>query len=91
MSEYDNTNSGALFKNKDKTPDKPNWADYQGSLNVEGGDYWISAWLKKDKSGKPYMSLSVKPKQDQPSRATRQEQAPAAAPADDHFDSDIPF
>lgn len=62
MTEYDNTNSGALFKNKDKDEAHPNWADYQGSINVDGTDYWINAWLKKSKKGENYMSLSVKPK-----------------------------
>ena len=87
---YDNKNSGALFKNKDKSAETPTWADYQGNLNVEGNDYYISAWLKKDKNDKPYMSLSVKPK-----NAQKQEIRPApenAAPANfDNFDDDIPF
>lgn len=65
MTEYDNTNSGALFKNDDKDEAHPNWADYQGSINVEGVDYWISAWLKKSKKGQPFMSLSVRSKDSQ--------------------------
>lgn len=85
MTEYDNTNRGALFKNR---KDNPNWPDYKGSLNVAGTDYWLSAWIKKDKNGNTYMSLNVKPKEDKPV------DAPAAAPkatvaADD--DLDIPF
>jgi uncharacterized protein (DUF736 family) len=58
---YDNTNSGALFKN-DKE-DHPNWPDYKGSINVDGTEFWLSAWLKKSKAGKNYMSLSVEPKE----------------------------
>lgn len=69
--EYDNSNRGALFKNR---KDNPNWPDYKGSLNVAGTDYWLSAWLKKDKSGNTYMSLSVKPKEPKP------EDAPAPKP-----------
>ena len=60
--EYDNTNSGALFKNEDKDETHPTWADYQGSVNVEGVEYWLSAWIKEGKSGK-FMSLSLKPKE----------------------------
>ena len=59
MAEYDNTNRGAIFVNSKKTDE--NHPDRTGSLNVGGVDYWISGWLKKDKNGKAYMSLQVKP------------------------------
>ena len=54
-------NSGALFKNNKKETDKH--ADYNGSLNVDGTEYWINAWIKEAKSGVKYMSLSVQPKE----------------------------
>ena len=60
MSEYDNTNSGALFKNDNKESERH--PDYKGSLNVGGVDHWVSSWIKVSKSGQRYMSLSVKPK-----------------------------
>lgn len=57
MSDYDNTNSGALFKNdKEGNENRP---DYRGNVNVEGKDFEISAWLKTAKSGVKYMSLSI--------------------------------
>tara|TARA_R100000951_G_scaffold90032_1_gene78161 strand:+ start:10989 stop:11228 length:240 start_codon:yes stop_codon:yes gene_type:complete len=56
MSDYDNTNSGALFKNDS---DNANAPSYKGKVNVEGKDYEIAAWLRTAKSGKKYMSLSV--------------------------------
>src|SRR5262245_53413861 len=59
--EYDNTNRGALFRNEDKTEE--NHPDYRGSLNVDGTELWLSAWIKTSKKGTKYMSLSVKPKQ----------------------------
>ena len=37
---YSNENSGALFKNDDKSNERH--PDYKGSLNVNGVDYWIS-------------------------------------------------
>ena len=79
---YDNTNSGALFKNDKKGVEaRP---DYTGSLNVGGVDHWISAWLKTSKDGKKkFMSLSVEPKE--------AKQESSQAPADDFEDSDIPF
>lgn len=86
MSDYDDTNRGALFENEEKTADNPNWADLQGSLNVEGTDYYLSAWRKTGKSGKKYWSLGVKPK----AVASRQAPRREAPPVDD-FDSDLPF
>jgi uncharacterized protein (DUF736 family) len=82
MSDYDNTNSGALFANADRKTDKhPN---ARGTLNVEGREYWISAWTKTSKKGEKYQSLSVQPKE-------QQEPARASAKADFDDDSSIPF
>jgi len=65
--EYDNTNKGALFKNDDKDPNDNQDRDYFGSLDVEGTEYWLSGWVRASKkSGKKYLSLSIKPKQDKP-------------------------
>jgi uncharacterized protein (DUF736 family) len=58
MTTYDNTNRGALFKNKDKESD--NHPDYNGKVNVGGKDYFLSAWIKTSKKGEKFMSLSVK-------------------------------
>lgn len=57
MQQHDN--SGALFKNDRKANDKH--ADYNGSITVNGVEYWLNAWLKDGKKGK-FFSLSVKPK-----------------------------
>ena len=59
--EYDNTNKGALFKNEKR--EKDTHPQYTGSINVDGVDYWLSAWLKEGKNGK-FFSLSVKAKDD---------------------------
>ncbi len=82
MAEYSNTNSGALFKNDRKETEKH--PDYRGSLNVEGTEYWMSAWLKVSKKGDKYMSIAVSAK-DQ-NRAPN----PQTAQADD-FDDPLPF
>ena len=86
--EYDNSNRGALFTNR---KDNPNWPDYKGSLNVAGTDYWLSAWLKKDKGGNTYMSLSVKPKEPKPEDAPAPKPAPRTASQDEPFDDDFVF
>jgi hypothetical protein len=82
VSDYDNTDKGALFKN-DKEGGNPNWPDYKGSINVGGTDYWLSAWIKKSKAGATYMSLSVKPKE--------QDGRPRARDEKPEPDSDVPF
>ena len=62
MTEYDNTTRGVLFKN-DNHGDNPKRPQYRGSLNVNGAEYNISAWIKESrKDGSKFMSLSVEPK-----------------------------
>jgi hypothetical protein len=79
---YDNTNSGLLAKNdKQGNDSRP---DYRGSINVDGTEYWLSAWIKTGRdgtklAGQKYMSLSVQPK-DAPAAAPSPF-APAPAPA----------
>jgi uncharacterized protein (DUF736 family) len=87
MADFDNTNRGMAMVNDKKTEDKhPDW---NGSLNVEGTDYWLSIWKKTSKAGKPYMSISIRQKQEQ----TRQSSQPTrkAPPAKDLPDDDIPW
>ena len=64
MPQYDNTNTGLLARNERK--ESENHPDLTGSINVGGKEYWLSAWSKRGKSGKlegkPFFSLSVKPK-----------------------------
>ncbi len=57
--DYDNELRGVLFKNDRKESD--NHPDYKGSAQVDGVDYWLSAWVKTGAKGK-FMSLSLKPK-----------------------------
>jgi len=79
--EFDNTNRGSLFKNDKKETD--GHPDYKGQLNVNGQDFWISAWLKTSKQGTKFMSLSVQPKDRQSDQPTRKTVA--------DLESDIPF
>lgn len=58
--QYDNTNSGALFKNDKKGNEKR--PDYRGTLNVGGTEYWISGWMRDSKAGAKYMQLAVQAK-----------------------------
>lgn len=72
-------NSGSLFKNDRKETD--NHPDYTGSALIDGTEYWQSAWLKKSKDGKTYMSFSYKPKNEDASPSKPRKEAPP--PADD--------
>lgn len=82
--QFDDTNRGALFKEQEKSSERA--PDYKGSINVDGKDYWLSAWVKEAQSGRKYMSLSVEPKEKQ---APRQQPTGRGKPSRD-FD-DAPF
>lgn len=90
MSNYDKTNRGVLFKvEEDKKRERG--PDYSGSLNVNGQEFFLDAWIKTAQSGRKFMSVSVKPKQ----RQEEQRQAPARkkAPSSgfDDMPDDVPF
>lgn len=81
---YDNSNSGLLAKNdKQGNEARP---DYRGSINVEGREYWLSAWIKTGRdstklAGQKYMSLSVQPKDASYGGGAAPAPAPTSAPA----------
>lgn len=83
---YDNTNRGALFREENRKSDKH--PEFSGTLNVEGREYYVDAWVNQAQSGRKYFSLSVKPKapaKESP-RGPQQRQQPQA-----DLDDDIPF
>ena len=45
--DYDNTNRGAIFRNEKKSTEKH--PDMNGSINIEGKEYWISGWSNVSK------------------------------------------
>jgi hypothetical protein len=88
MSDFDNTNRGALFKNTRKERDTH--PDYNGSINIDGKEYWLNGWLKEGKSGK-FFSLSVKPKDAQIEAPRQSAPANGGASFRDDLNDDIPF
>lgn len=85
---YDNTNSGMLMRNERRQSD--NHPEFTGSINVEGVDYWVSAWVNEGKpgskiEGKKYFSL----------RVNRKDKAAGTKSPTSHFsddyDADVPF
>jgi hypothetical protein len=74
MADFDNNNRGSIWKNEKK--EKDTHPDFTGSLNVDGVEYWVSAWKRKDGASPkaPALSFSIKPKDDQPRRQEPQRQ-----------------
>jgi hypothetical protein len=66
---FDNTNRGSIWPNKKKRPDKQD-ADFTGSINVNGVEYWLNAWKRKEGASpdSPSLSFTVRPKDAQPSQ-----------------------
>lgn len=88
MPEYDDTNSGMMSRNDNKTSD--NQPDFKGFVNVEGTEYWLSAWVKvagemAKQPGRKFFSIALTPKE-----ATRSADGTGAA-AEPPLDDDIPF
>jgi hypothetical protein len=86
VSDYDNTNRGVMFKNDRK--EQATHADYRGTINVEGKDYWLNCWVKESKKdGRKFFSLSVKEK-----GVNAPPQIPQAAETGTpDFDDEVPF
>ncbi len=91
--QYDNTDTFILFRNdKEGNEKRP---DYTGTINIDGTEYRLAAWIKDGKKGK-FMTGKIgdevenKQSQNQPPPRTEQRQNPHQ-PKTDSFDDDIPF
>ena len=58
MSDYDNTNKGAMFPNRYKE-DGDKRPDHTGNLDVDGKEYKIAAWQSTSKNGNSYLSIRL--------------------------------
>tara|TARA_R110000822_G_scaffold253791_1_gene380244 strand:+ start:635 stop:907 length:273 start_codon:yes stop_codon:yes gene_type:complete len=90
MSNYDNNNRGAIWKNDKKVKDTQ--PDFTGSILVDGKDYFVSGWKRKEGASpnSPALSLAVTLKDQQPQQSAPA-QNHAQAPADFDADGDVPF
>lgn len=89
MTQFDNTNTGMLARNKNKDSDKH--PDFKGSINVNGEEFWLAGWIREGKEGgkmegQKFFSLKVEPKE-------QAKQAPKnnAKRRQDDDDNSIPF
>lgn len=93
MADFDNTNRGSIWKNEKKESDKH--PDFTGSLNVNGVDFWVSAWKRKDGASAkaPALSFAIKPKDEQQAAPASQQppRRPSKAGRPDDMNDDIPF
>ena len=89
MPEYDNTNRGAIWPNDKKDTDRH--PDFKGSLNVDGVEFWLSAWKRKpDANPKaPSLKFSIERKDKQPNAPLPERAGPPSAQSD--IDEEIPF
>lgn len=90
--EYDNTNRGAIFKNKKK--EKDTHPDFTGTLNVNGVEFWVSAWKRKEGASEnsPALSFSIKPKEEKADSFKKEvKEQFTNKSSGDGFDDDIPF
>jgi hypothetical protein len=97
--DYDNNLRGVLFKNDRK--EKDTHPDYKGSCEVDGTEYWLSAWIKDGRNGK-FMSLAFTEKEEERAPAppprgdsygnrSRGSDRATSVPRRDEYEDDIPF
>ena len=77
-------NSGSVFKNNRRRND--NDPAYTGDCLIDGKEFWINCWPKKDKNGDTWLSFSFNEK-----KPRQQEEQSYQAPARDPDDDQIPF
>jgi hypothetical protein len=90
---YDNTNRFALFKNNNKRNDRD--AEYTGTVNIDGIEYWLNGWVKEGQKGR-FFSGTVKAKEQrrqEPTRAAPRREDPISTgrPRNADLNDDIPF
>ena len=83
MSEYDETNRGAIWKSR--FTDNPKAPQYTGHLDVEGEDYMLSAWKRdSDNPRAPVLRFEIK-------KRSEFEAAHAKKVKDLQVEEDVPF
>ena len=54
--EYDNNNTGVLFRNETSTPENKQ-PYFSGNCEVNGKKMQLAAWIQESKNGKKFLSL----------------------------------
>jgi hypothetical protein len=90
MTEYNNDNRGAIWKNEKKATDRH--PDFTGKATIDGVDYYVSAWKRgpDDNPKAPALRFTVTPVADVAQKGIQQ--AKQVMQAEDDFEGDsIPF
>ena len=56
---YDNNLRGAIFPEPPENIRSETDRHFSGSVEVEGKEYWVSAWNSTSKAGRPYISFKL--------------------------------
>jgi hypothetical protein len=81
--------TGSLFDNSARK-EKDSHPDRSGTAMIDGREYWVNGWLKKDKNGKPWLSLAFKLK-GEIAKPTTSKMQPKGAGGGGDMDDNIPF
>jgi len=86
--EYNNTNRGQIWKNEDRKSDTH--PHFKGSMDIDGVEYWVSAWTRKPDANpkSPALTFSFKKKEDKQDDQIHKTDSVSAV---DEFDDKIPF
>jgi uncharacterized protein (DUF736 family) len=90
-------NNGALFPNNYKSKDVH--PDYKGKITIDGVEKAIAGWVKTDKTGKEYLSISISELQErtennnfEPNKLSPSPQKPSPMEGiPSESDDDLPF
>lgn len=80
MSNYDETNRGAIWGNDKK--EKDTHPDLRGQANIDGVEYWVSAWKRKpgDNPKSPALRFAFTKKEDVHNQGMKQARQAANPP-----------
>lgn len=88
---YDNSNEIAIWANDQKR--KPTDPDFKGNANVDGKEFWVSAWKRDENASDraPILKAKLTPKEAPKDQATYTEPKPVEADPVQTTNSAIPF
>ena len=88
---YDNTNEIAIWGNENKR--KPTDPDFKGNANIEGKEFWVSAWKRDEGANEraPVLKAKLTPKDAPKDQAQYTNTAQAPDPTATIVNDKIPF